>query len=57
MKIKLLKEVVGLDLGFSVYLGEAFDETYIDKMLNHGFRYIFTSLQIPEDNQDTYLRG
>lgn len=55
MKIKLLKEVVGLDLGFSVYLGEAFDETYIDKMLNHGFRYIFTSLQIPEDDQDTYL--
>ncbi|MHD0396650.1 MupG family TIM beta-alpha barrel fold protein [Staphylococcus simulans] len=44
-----------MDLGFSVYLGEAFDEAYIEKMLNHGFRYIFTSLQIPEDNHELYL--
>lgn len=44
-----------MDLGFSVYLGETFDEAYIEKMLNHGFQYIFTSLQIPEDHHDVYL--
>ncbi len=45
----------GLELGFSVYLGDTFDEAYIDDMLQYGFRYIFTSLQIPEDNHETYL--
>ena len=44
-----------MQLGFSVYLGEDFDETYIEAMLNKGFRYIFTSLQIPEDDQSQYL--
>lgn len=44
-----------MQLGFSVYLGEDFDETYIEAMLNKGFRYIFTSLQIPEDDQTQYL--
>ena len=44
-----------MQLGFSVYLGEEFDETYIETMLNKGFRYIFTSLQIPEEDQSQYL--
>nr|WP_263314782.1 MupG family TIM beta-alpha barrel fold protein [Mammaliicoccus sp. Marseille-Q6498] len=42
-------------LGFSVYLGERFDESYIESMLCDGFKYIFTSLQIPEDDQSLYL--
>lgn len=45
-----------MQLGFSVYLGEEFDETYIETMLNKGFRYIFTSLQIPEEDQTQYLK-
>lgn len=42
-------------LGFSVYLGEAFDEVYIETMLNHGFKYVFTSLQIPEEDSELYF--
>lgn len=42
-------------LGFSVYLGGAFDESYIENMLNHGFKYVFTSLQIPEEDSDLYF--
>ncbi|PKE22857.1 DUF871 domain-containing protein, partial [Macrococcoides caseolyticum] len=42
-------------LGFSVYLGETFDELYIETMLNHGFKYVFTSLQIPEENSELYF--
>ncbi len=42
-------------LGFSVYLGEPFDKTYIETMLNEGAKYVFTSLQIPEDDPMLYL--
>src|SRR5699024_11697977 len=42
-------------LGFSVYLGDPFDKTYIETMLNEGAKYVFTSLQIPEDDPMLYL--
>ncbi|WP_323703902.1 MupG family TIM beta-alpha barrel fold protein [Mammaliicoccus sp. Dog046] len=42
-------------LGFSVYLGEPFDEDYIEMMLQEGSKYIFTSLQIPEDDSAQYI--
>lgn len=44
-----------MELGFSVYLGEPFDEDYIETMLDQGCRYIFTSLQIPEEDEKVYL--
>ncbi len=36
-------------LGFSVYLGKPFNSDYIQNMLNLGFRTVFTSIQIPEE--------
>ncbi|MEB7779772.1 MupG family TIM beta-alpha barrel fold protein [Mammaliicoccus fleurettii] len=42
-------------LGFSVYLGESFDRSYIETMLDKGFRYVFTSLQIPEEDSSQYF--
>ncbi|MDT0698277.1 MupG family TIM beta-alpha barrel fold protein [Staphylococcus chromogenes] len=36
-------------LGFSVYLGKPFNNDYIQNMLNLGFRTVFTSIQIPEE--------
>lgn len=36
-------------LGFSVYLGNPLDTTYIQTMIDNGFRTLFTSLQIPEE--------
>ncbi|WEN69964.1 MupG family TIM beta-alpha barrel fold protein [Staphylococcus sp. NRL 16/872] len=42
-------------LGFSVYLGEPLNKDYILKMIGKGYRYIFTSLQIPEENEETKL--
>lgn len=42
-------------LGFSVYLGEPLNKEYILKMIGKGYRYIFTSLQIPEENEETKL--
>ncbi|GGI42691.1 MupG family TIM beta-alpha barrel fold protein [Mammaliicoccus stepanovicii] len=42
-------------LGFSVFLGDSFDEKYIETMLSEGFKYVFTSLQMPEDDPRIYL--
>ncbi|MBM6629676.1 MupG family TIM beta-alpha barrel fold protein [Mammaliicoccus vitulinus] len=42
-------------LGFSVYLGESFDRAYIETMLEEGFQYVFTSLQIPEEDSSQYF--
>lgn len=44
-----------MQLGFSVYLSETFDEDYIERMLSHGFKYLFTSLQIPEEDASKRL--
>jgi uncharacterized protein len=44
-------------LGISVYLKEENrkkNAEWIEKASSHGFRSIFTSLHIPEDNPDTY---
>lgn len=44
-------------LGVSVFLGQQEEKTqfdYLSKMKMAGFSIIFTSLHIPEDNQDTY---
>lgn len=41
--------------GFSVYLNEAIDRDYIDRMVAAGFTGIFTSIHIPEDDTTAYL--
>ncbi|WP_207942086.1 hypothetical protein DOK78_002985 [Enterococcus sp. DIV2402] len=41
-------------LGFSVFLGDEFQESkrlYIEKMFHSGFKRVFTSLHIPEDDE------
>ena len=35
-------------LGFSVYLGQPLNKSYILNMVDLGYDIIFTSLQIPE---------
>ncbi|MGX7172831.1 DUF871 domain-containing protein [Enterococcus ratti] len=45
--------------GFSVFLNQSFNtdkKEYIRKMANRGFKGIFTSLQIPEENSKTYKK-
>ncbi|UDI77662.1 DUF871 family protein [Staphylococcus taiwanensis] len=42
-------------LGFSVYLGQPLNKPYILNMVELGYDYIFTSLQIPEENDDNKL--
>lgn len=43
--------------GFSIYLGEQFDKSYIKHMVELGYNHIFTSVQIPEeDEQVKYQR-
>ncbi|HHS2988611.1 TPA: 6-phospho-N-acetylmuramidase [Staphylococcus argenteus] len=39
--------------GFSVYLGQPLDEAYIKRMINLGYQTIFTSIQIPEEDDET----
>lgn len=36
--------------GFSVFLGNEIDKEFIDSMIDYGFRKIFTSVHIPEEN-------
>ncbi|MDM3981444.1 MupG family TIM beta-alpha barrel fold protein, partial [Staphylococcus haemolyticus] len=42
-------------LGFSVYLGQPLNKSYILNMVDLGYDIIFTSLQIPEENYQTKL--
>lgn len=42
--------------GFSVYLGQDFNESYIQKMIDLNYDTIFTSLQIPEENDATKIQ-
>lgn len=42
-------------LGFSVYLGQPLNKSYILNMVDLGYDIIFTSLQIPEENDQTKL--
>lgn len=42
--------------GFSVFLNEEIDLDYLEKMQQAGFTGIFTSIHIPEDNVDEYIR-
>lgn len=37
--------------GFSVYLGEPFNKSYIKSMVDFGYDSIFTSVQIPEEDE------
>ena len=39
--------------GFSVYLGQPLDEAYIKRMIKQGYQMIFTSVQIPEEDDET----
>lgn len=41
--------------GFSVYLNEAINQNDIDQMIDAGFTGIFTSIHIPEDDDQQYL--
>ncbi|MBO3065621.1 MupG family TIM beta-alpha barrel fold protein [Staphylococcus shinii] len=42
--------------GFSIYLGQPIDKSYIRRMVDLGYKTIFTSVQIPEENEDTKYR-
>lgn len=42
--------------GFSIYLGQSIDKSYIRRMVDLGYTTIFTSVQIPEDNENTKYR-
>lgn len=42
-------------LGFSVYLGQPLNKSYILNMVDLGYDIIFTSLQTPEENDQTKL--
>lgn len=42
--------------GFSIYLGQPIDKSYIRRMVDLGYKTIFTSVQIPEENDDTKYR-
>lgn len=41
--------------GFSVYLGQSINQDYIDTMIRLGYDTIFTSIQIPEEDEATKL--
>lgn len=41
--------------GFSVYLNEAINQNQIEQMIGAGFTGIFTSIHIPEDDDQQYL--
>lgn len=43
-------------LGFSIYLNQSIDQSYIRRMVDLGYTTIFTSVQIPEDNENTKYR-
>lgn len=42
--------------GFSVYLSHPIDKSYIDNMIDLGYTTIFTSVQIPEEDDDKKYR-
>jgi hypothetical protein len=42
--------------GFSIYLGQPIDKPYIKRMITSGYSTIFTSVQIPEENESTKYR-
>ncbi|HLR19203.1 MAG TPA: MupG family TIM beta-alpha barrel fold protein [Staphylococcus sp.] len=42
--------------GFSIYLGQTIDKAYIRQMIDLGYTTIFTSVQIPEENDNTKYR-
>lgn len=42
--------------GFSVYLGEEADWSYIQSMIHLGYDTLFTSLQIPEESDEVKLQ-
>ena len=41
--------------GFSVYLGQPINQRYIDNLISLGYDTIFTSIQIPEEDETTKL--
>lgn len=41
--------------GFSVFLNEAINQDYLESMYQAGFRGIFTSIHIPEDDASAYV--
>ncbi|WP_334333111.1 MupG family TIM beta-alpha barrel fold protein [Companilactobacillus sp. HBUAS59544] len=45
--------------GFSIYLDSSVSnkKEYINKMIEGGFKGVFTSLQIPEENSENYLKN
>lgn len=44
------KENTDKNFGFSIFLGNEIDESYIDSMRDYGFKKIFTSVHIPEED-------
>ena len=42
-------------LGFSVSLGSKLNQSYIQSMVSQGYDTIFTSLQIPEEDDQITL--
>ncbi len=36
-----------------MYLGQPLDEAYIKRMIKQGYQMIFTSVQIPEEDDET----
>ena len=45
--------------GYSIFMNRDLNEKdylYIDKMTNHGFKGIFTSMHIPEDEASLYKK-
>lgn len=52
--VKIIERVISM-LGISIYLGKQSEKEqadYLQKMSNAGFKSIFTSLHIPEDNPE-----
>ena len=42
--------------GFSIYLGQPIDKSYIRRMITLGYTTIFTSVQIPEEDEASKYR-
>ena len=42
--------------GFSIYLGQPIDKSYIKRMIALGYTTIFTSVQIPEEDEASKYR-
>lgn len=42
--------------GFSIYLGQPIDKSYITRMISLGYTTVFTSVQIPEEDDKTKYR-